>query len=673
MKKSLVVLFLLVLSVRSLASDDLSCSEVYKIEKRFLKMHVLYDAKTEKKDLDKRTIDQYVKRLDPSKLYLFGNDVEDIKSKMGGLSSKIQEGNCRFLDEVQGLLLKRTEQRVKFAKETLAKKDFNVDKKTKLVLDPDVRKYAATKAEADAFHKKYLQFQLSNYIATGMKLEEAKETVSKYYDRLLKRVTETKDDEIYAGFLDSFGRALDPHSNYFSQDAWTDFQISMRLSLDGIGANLSSQDGFTVIEQLIPGGAAAKSGMLQPQDKIVAVGQVEDGQPKEMENVVEMDLRDVVKRIRGPKGSKVRLTIQRKTPKGKDQFTVTLVRDKINLEDEAASIQYVEKEILGEKKKIAVLNLPTFYAGEGRSSAQDMRKLVREAREKGAKGMVLDLAVNGGGSLEDAVRIAGLFFKTGNVVKQSVKDPDQEELVLDDVDPAVDWSLPLVVLTSRISASASEIVAGTLKDYQRAVIVGGDHTFGKGSVQQVVPIPGLGALKVTVGMFFTPGGYSTQHRGVEGDIVLPGPFSTKDVGEKSLDYSLPPRKIAAFKSEDAYVSEGSDAWMKVDGKAIETLRTKSVARVANSDEFKKIQKDLKKIGPKGKIFKLEEAFNDAKEKKSEKDQKKSLSAEEKIAEYLKRADLNEAENVLVDLIEYQNKVAIKLGSKGKGSPQAERD
>ena len=226
----------------------------------------------------------------------------------------------------------------------------------------------------------------------------------------------------------------------------------MSLSLQGIGATLSSQDGFTVVEDLVPGGPAARSGLIDPQDKIIAVGQ--DGGP--MENVIEMELREVVKKIRGKKGTKVKLTLLRKKGDGKTRVDINLVRDEIKLEDQAASLLTIDKDVNGRKLKIGVVNFPSFYsAGSrgGRSSAADLKKLIAEARTKKIDGLVLDLSNNGGGSLEDAVKVAGLFFAKGNVVKQSSRDDAREEITLADQDATVDWPGPLVVLTSRVSAS----------------------------------------------------------------------------------------------------------------------------------------------------------------------------------------------------------------------------
>ncbi len=633
----------------------LNCQNMYKIQLVFLGHHILFSSPND--SLEGRTVDQYIKRLDGAKIYFYESDVAEIKKTMVGIYEELKSGKCPSIDKVQELFTKRVQERADYAKKIVGPKSFKFDPKTELTLDPDARQYPKSRAEADAFHAKYLQFQVSNYIATGMKQAEAQERVVKNYERVVKKIKETTRDDLYSGYLDSFGRALDPHSSYFSRDVLEDFEIQMKLSLEGIGATLSNQDGFTVIEQLIEGGSAKASGELQPQDKITAVGQYKNGAPGELENVIDMDLRDVVRKIRGPKGTKVRLQVLRKKTDGEPQrFFVDLTRDTIKLEDEAASLSLQERDVNGEKRKVGVINLPSFYADSkrgGRSSASDMKNLLKEAKAKGAEALVLDLSQNGGGSLEDAVRIAGLFFKVGNVVKQSSRDSSQE-MALEDRDPTVDWEGPMVVLTSRVSASASEIVAGTLKDYTRAVVVGGDHTFGKGSVQSVMPLsPTLGAAKVTVGMFFTPGGFSTQHRGVEADVVLPGPFSTDEFGERHLDYSLPPKQIKPFLSQDAY-----GAWKKVEPGTIVQLKARSQARVAKNADFKKIVDEMKKAKEKGKVIKLSEAVKDTKDKKSEADSKKNLSKEAKAVEYAKRADVQEAVNVAADLLSLQRGIVL---------------
>jgi carboxyl-terminal processing protease len=630
--------------------QTLDCRFVFPIQQAYLSQHVNFSDFN--KELESRTIEQYVKRIDPTKIYLLEDDIKEIKKILSDIFTKVKAKDCSPLNRVQAIINTRAKERAEFAKSFLGD-TYNFDSTVELQLDRDKAPYPKTKAQAEEYLKKYIHFQISNYLITDTPLPEAKENVKKNWDRIVKRTIETKEEELIAGFLDSFGRSLDPHTTFMARDNNEDFKIQMSLSLEGIGATLSSQDGFTVIEALVPGGPAAKSGLLETQDRIIAVGQGESGP---MENVIEMDLKDVVRKIRGPKGTKVRLTILRKTPEGKNTFTITLVRDQIKLEDDAASLLTETRTVKGKKVKLGIINLPSFYNDGkrgGRSASSDIKKVIEQAKKEKVEGLVLDLSSNGGGSLDDAVRIAGLFFKTGNVVKQSTKeDPKGLKTRLADTDSEVNWSGPLVILVSRISASASEIVAGALQDYRRAIIVGSDHTFGKGTVQTVIDIPpysgDLGAIKVTVGTFFIPGGYSTQHRGVLSDIVLPSRFDGEEVGEKNLDYSLPPAQLPPFLSPEAYVKEGEGSWKVVTPEDIQILGLKSKARVEKDPEFKKLIEDIEKSKKNGKVIKLSEVIKD-KDKKEKALKNKSKS--EKDKEYLKRPEIQESLNILADYLE----------------------
>jgi carboxyl-terminal processing protease len=654
-----ILVFNLILSLTAQALE-LSCNHVEPIQMKYLSRHVNYSKADAK--LQERVIEQYIKALDPTKLYLTEWDVAKIKKLLSNVFKDIRETKCEPIHESYALLLSRVKESVEFAKVYLGA-DFKFNPNTKILINSDKRKYAKSKKELQEFQQKYMQLQVANYVATGVKVEEAKSKVSKNYERSIKRL---KDEDAAARlslYIDSFARSLDPHSTYWSADAYQDFEINIQLSLEGIGATLSSKDGFTVIEQLIPGGSAARSGLLRPKDMITAVGEGETGP---FEDVLDQDLRDVVKKIRGKKGTKVRLSILRKEGAENTKLQVTLIRDKISLEDEAAQVYYIDRKIGEKQSKVALINLPSFYAdprgmarGEGRSAASDVRKLLREARAHNADSVVLDLSSNGGGSLEDAVKIAGLFFREGNVVKQSSKDASRGEIALADDDPMVHFSGPLVVLISRGSASASEIVAGTLKDYRRAIVVGGDHTYGKGTVQAVENLPeGLGAIKTTIGMFFTAGGKSTQHVGVNSDIELPSVLSTDEIGEKTLDYSLPPKVIAPFLSAEAFVASGPAVWKVVDQKTIQQLRTKSRERVKKDAEFKKIEADIAKNKQKKNEILISDLLKDR--EKEEKDDKKDAVKsydeikKERLDKYLKRADIQEAVNIAADLWLLQN-------------------
>jgi carboxyl-terminal processing protease len=557
--------------------------------------------------------------------------------------------DCVPLEEAQRILVNRAKERADFAKKFLGK-DFKVDKKVELNFDSDKRAFPETDKEANDYLSKYIHFQVSNYLATDMKLEEAKTNVSKNWDRALRHVQETKTDDIYAHYLDSFARALDPHSSFFSKDVLEDFEIQMRLSLEGIGAVLRSQNGFTVIESLIKGGGAEKSKMLKPKDKITAVAQG-DGKPV---SVIDMDLRNVVKLIRGKKGSKVKLTVLRQDDETKS-FEVTIVRDKVNIEEQAAKIKYVDQTLGSKKVTVGIIDLPSFY-GSGkkgnRSSSADVKKLLEQAKKKKVGGIVLNLASNGGGLLEEAVSISGLFINRGAVV--ATKSTDATEEILNDEENGVVYAGPLVVLISRASASASEILAGALRDYHRAVIVGADHTFGKGTVQAVANLPlNIGGMKVTTGMFFLPGGASTQHQGVPSDVALPSTFNDSDVGEKTLDYSLPPQSIKPFLSKNANGNDSNDKWNPVSEEIIKTLAEKSKARVSKNQKFADLKKKVEEAKKNEGLIRLAElrkmAAAEKKESKKKNKTKKSADAEDK-EEDTESPLVEEASAILADLV-----------------------
>lgn len=644
---------------------QLSCQNVKDVQQGYLMAHILYNDLNN--TLEERTIDRYIKSLDGTKILFTKADVDTIKKEMKGVFAELGKRDCKKLYNVHKLYTQRLEQRAEFVKKTLGK-NFKFDKKTRLILDPEKREFAANEKALQELQGKYLQFQVSNYLLSDDKQSEAIDKIKRSYDRVVKKVKDTKEEEILTNYLNAFGHGLDAHTSYFSADMLEDFEITMRLSLQGIGATLTSEDGYTTVEALVKGGAAERSGLVQEKDKIIAVGQYKDGKALEMEDVVEWDLRDVVSRIRGSANSKVRLKLLRKKDGKTTTQTVTLTRAEVKLEDEAASISFVEKKNNDVPHKVGVINLPSFYADSnrgGKSSAADVARLVEEAKKEKADALVLDLSMNGGGSLSDAVELAGLFFATGNVVKQSapLRNPNMRAVALKDTDPKVNWPGPLVILTSRVSASASEIVAGTLKDYGRAMIVGADHTFGKGTVQQVIPLAqGLGALKVTIGMFFTPGGFSTQHRGVASHIQLPSELEMEEdeIGEKALEYSLPPKQMEPFISPSAFVSTGEGKWEKIEDKMVDTLKKRSEDRVSKDKEFITLKEKIAKKAKESKEIVLEDSFKDMKDKKSENDKKKKYTDAEKKAEYLKRADINEAVNVAVDMVDFKNKVPLKV-------------
>ena len=391
----------------------------------------------------------------------------------------------------------------------------------------------------------------------------------------------------------------DPHSDYLGRAQLEQFAIGMNLSLFGIGAELTTEDGYCKIRRLLPGGPAIKSKLFNVNDRFVAVAQ--SNQPPV--DIVEMSLNKAVQLIRGPKGTEVRLTV---IPAGADASTrkvISVIRDEIPLEDYAAKAKIIETtDRRGSTLRLGVIDLPSFYATfeagsskdkpEPKSTTADVAKLLDKLKEENVAGVILDLRLNGGGSLEEAIRLTGLFIKTGPVVQ--VRDERGRVKSLDDDDPAVRYDGPLVVLTSRHSASASEILAGALQDYGRALIVGDSSTHGKGTVQSVNPLRPVrqadssvtndpGALKLTIKKFFRPSGLSTQLKGVIPDIVLPSVANeSKDIGESALDNPLPCSTIPAAKYDHFNLVEPY----------LPELRARSAERVAADQEFAYVREDI---------------------------------------------------------------------------------
>jgi len=651
----MISILALVVSTSQVQAAQLSCAVMPQLFGLYLRFHYVH--RTMNDELKSHTVDQFVKNIDPSKTLLFEQDVIKLKKDLLTTFKTMDGGDCKKIDEVQNLLVERAKENEAYAKEFLGDK-YKLDETAELMTDPDKRKYPKSLDEKKSLIGKMIHFQVSNYLISKTKLPEAKKNVIHSYELVVKRISEKKATDRYNDFAEAFALALDPHSSYLSSDTLAEFRIQMQLSLEGIGASLSSQDGFTVIEEVIPGGAAEKLNRLQAKDKIIAVAQ--DG--KKPQAVIDMDLSDVVKQIRGKKGTKVTLTILRQTDKS-ETFDVTIVRDKIDIKESAAKITYEKRKSGGKNVKIGVIDLPSFYGGgdEGRSSYGDMKRLIVEANKAKVDGLVIDLSRNGGGLLDDAVRIAGLFIKKGPVV--ATKGSDLKVDILSDTDENIVYNGPLMVLTSRLSASASEILAGALKDYQRAIIVGSDHTYGKGTVQVVSDLPqGLGAMKVSTGMFFIPGGQSTQHSGVASDIELPSIFATDDMGEKTMDYSLPPQKITRFLGTDANEEDTAKKWNVLKDEEVKRLKKLSSERVAKDAKFIEIEKNLEESKRNKGVIRLAEI-----RKKAEEEDKKSGGKKEEKSRKAKIKEtqaplVTEGLNIMTDwLVDLKSKSAPTVG------------
>lgn len=630
----------------------LTCETVPHLMQMFLMQHLT--VKTVTPEIQRRTIKSFLESLDGMKMYFTKAEHADLEKKIGAMFVTMRQGNCSALEEAHKLIEIRSKEHYAYIQQLLKSPNFKFDDSVELQINPKKRDYAKDSDEIKKFLNKYVHIQLARYLAADKDLKESESLLEKSYLRTTKKIREIETSELLDIFVNAFSTSLDPHSSYFSPKTDEEFGIEMTNSLDGIGASLMWDNGFTVVAEVIAGGPADKQKVLMRDDKILAVAQGVNG---EFVPIVDMELSDVVHLIRGEVNSIVRLRIQRKTGGENTNLEVQITRGKVSIKEQMARIRYETRERDGKKLNLGVITLPAFYSGErgaNRSAYNDVKRLLEEANAKKVDGILFDLSNNGGGMLTDAVGITGLFIKEGPVVASKMSGEEVD--VLEDKDPTTVFTGPLVLLTNRYSASASEIVAGAIKDYKRGLIVGGDHTYGKGTVQTLGQLPeGLGALKFTIAMFYLPSGDSTQHKGVVGDIVMPSVLNSDDIGEKATDYSFPPSSIKSFMGKKVDTAPGkADYWKPIQASWIKQLRAKSESRIKAKDEFKDIFRDVEIAKKKDDVIKVKEFLARSKEleKKDKKDVKKRQS---EIIEEMGRPYVNEGLDILSDLIEVESK------------------
>jgi carboxyl-terminal processing protease len=651
------LLLILLLPVSSMAAN-LTCSRLPMLMERFLADH--YAMKNMTGEIKTHAVDQMIKGLDPSKTLLYESDLERLKPVLQGVFVSMQSGDCNVLQQVYDMLVVRARENEVIIKKLLGP-NYRLDEMVELNINVNKRPYLKTTAEKHGLLRKVVQFQIENALLAGIDLAEAKKQQIHRYELQTMRVVESNPEKLITSIAEAFALALDPHTSYLSPENVEDLQIQMQLSLEGIGAALSSDNGFTVIEELIPGGGAERSGLLKPKDKIIAVAQ-EGEKPVD---IIDMDLRDIIKMIRGKKGTQVTLTILRQA-EHTNRFNATITRDKIDIKEQEAKIAYETRTVDGRQYHFGVIDLPSFYGDEkeNKSCYEDVKSLLAEARQRHVDGIVLDLSRNGGGLLGEAVRLAGLFLGNGGIVAikdsreqvtilangsaESRTEGDKREVIAAPAEnPRALYTGPLVVLTSRMSASASEIVAGALKDYHRAVIVGSDHTFGKGSVQELTLLPqDLGGMKVTTGLYFLPGGKSTQKMGVEANVRLPIWFILEDIGETELDYPLPVQAITSFRGVPGNTTP---LWKPLKQPMLAELAARSKARVAKNKKFAEIIKSNKEAASKKGVIRLIDLRKDIeKEIGGEKEETPTELKKKALDQY--DPFVKESVNVLLDMV-----------------------
>lgn len=544
--------------------------------------------------LSQQIFNRFLDNIDSSKSYFTASEVEQLRTELGNrIDNEFVSGKADAGFTIYNLFLERAREKLKFMIETLKSTKFNYSLTETLAIDRKTAPWPADRKALQDLWRKELKYQYLSMKYSGEKDKNITTTLLKSYANRLNLLDKQKPDDAFQAYMYAVTTSFDPHTDYFSPDEYANFQIDMSRSLEGIGAKLQMENEYTVVNEIIPGGPAFKSNLLKKGDRIVGVGQGDTG---EIVDVVGWRINDVVKKIRGRKGSVVRLKVlpASQANKGPERI-IRLVRAKVDLQEQAAQ----KKIIMQDGHKIGVIVIPSFYLDfEGEklmkknyaSTTRDVTRIIEELKREQVEGIIVDLRENGGGSLEEAVTVTGLFIPDGPVVQ--VSNSQGGKMVLKDEDSRVQYSGPLAVLVNRYSASASEIFAAAIQDYGRGLIVG-DRTFGKGTVQSIIQLkrpfnllqkqPDLGQLKLTIAKFYRISGGSTQHVGVIPDIVIPSMIDPEVVGEDTYTSSLPWSTITP-----ALFTPQSDITKEL----IATIRKKFQDHSSKDETYQSYVKDL---------------------------------------------------------------------------------
>ena len=573
------------------SKNRLTGSVVKGIVERFVAIH--YSQKPLDDTISKEIFKLYLNRLDPGHYYFLEKDIQEFQRYETRLDDMLRRGNIEFALDVFSRFKTRLQQRLQQL-EGFLQQEFDFSKDGEWRIKRSEEPYPKDLKAAQGIWRLKIKFDLLTLKLGGTELEEAKNRMMKRVRGLWKDYSQYDDDDVVSLFLNAMANAYDPHSAYMAAQELKNFDISIKLSLDGIGAVLRWEDGYTVVNSVIPGGAAARHGKLRVEDRIIAVAQADEA----FESVIDMRLNDVVQLIRGKRGTTVRLQVLRESEIGLDTLKFSIVRDKIVLKEGEAQSHIFEPSAgtkessnLPElKHRIGVIKLPSFYVdfndrrknpNNYKSSSRDVKKHLQKFVDSKVDGLILDLRSNGGGGLDEAITMAGLFIGRNPVVV--VRQSGGRRVTVHRSREKTIFENPVLLMLNRYSASASEILAGALQDYQRAVLVGDRTTFGKGTVQNIVQLPeGFGALKITIAQFYRVSGGSTQNKGVEANIIFPSVNNVRDIGESVLENALPWRSI------------DSVSYSKVQNleKILGTLNERSNKRVDDSEFFINTKRDI---------------------------------------------------------------------------------
>ena len=566
--------------------------------------------------------DKYLESLDNSRVYFYSSDIAKLEKERYSFDDYLLAGNIQPFFDIFNLYEKRTLERMEYV-DTILTNGFDFTKNDSLEIDRDSSNWPASTKEMDELWTERIKNDALNLSLSGKKNDEIVSNLTKRYDNYSHALSQYNSEDVFQLAMDAYTTSVDPHTDYFSPITSENFKIDMSLSLEGIGARLMTDDGYTKVVEIIPGGPAFKSKKLNADDRIIAVAQGVDG---EFVDVVGWRITDVVQLIRGPKESTVRLQILRATdgPTAKP-VEISLVRDKVKLEEQAAKSKILEIDNNGIPYRVGVITIPKFYTdfegtqsgdSDSKSTVTDVKKLLEDLKQKNVDGVVIDLRNNGGGALSEAIDVTGLFIDKGPVVQ--VKNDQGNIEVGSDLDPGIVYSGPLAVLVNRFSASASEIFAAAIQDYGRGVIVG-EQTYGKGTVQNLIDLNKIsrnssnkfGQLKLTIAKYYRINGGSTQRLGVTPDITFPSYIDPNDFGESSEISALPwdkinPTNYKMFNNLNDIISK---------------LQSFSENRRNNDPEFQYLKEDIRdyKNSKKQKYISLNEEVR--KQKKDEEDEK----------------------------------------------------
>ena len=595
MKILKLVFVLLVLSFSSIdaqpAKQELKQEYIRFIVKRLVSIHYSHQALNDK--IAKRVFKLYLRQIDPRRHYFLSEDINSFQPQMNKIDDALKRGDVTLALDIFDVFKERYQDYFQYLQE-LAEEKIVFDPDMEIEIDRSEASYPNTQEEAKSLWRTKFQFDMLTATSGSQNMEDAKKQILKNARSVLKHYAAYSLNEIVALYLNALANAYDPHTTYLPPVEKKTFDINIRLSLEGIGASLRWEDGYTIVASIIPGGAAERQGDLKPRDRITAVSQ---GNAK-FESVIDWRINDVIQLIRGKRGTKVRLRILRQEKGVEQVHTISIIRDKIILKArEAKSIILNPEKSVEEnfwnitvKNRIGIIRLPSFYTDfEGRkknpnsykSAYRDVRNILFDFKEQGVEGVILDLRNNGGGGLGEAIDMGGLFLgKKPMVAVRSFNNNISVKVARQ----AKVYHGPLLILQSRASASASEILAGALQDYGRAIIVGDEQSFGKGTVQSIDELPAnLGALKITIAQFYRVSGGSTQNEGIASDIVLPSVNDVNDIGESFFEYALPWKSINPVRYH---------ANLEIKP-YIEKLRALSQKRVKQSEDFQDIVKEIK--------------------------------------------------------------------------------